>query len=143
MARRKAKRRTNRRTKSINILGVAESALLASAVTQGLFNCNLYEWVSGNTDSPNPFGSDGASVMSLPELLGVGSGVAFGGNYGVGSGKTFGSQIKANFDNNWGTMATSLVVIPIGFRLAGKLTTKPRATANRMLRMAGIKEVKV
>jgi len=141
MARRRAKEKSRRKNgKSINILSIAESALIANAITSGLFNTNLAEFFTGNTGSAS-FGSDGSSVMSLPELLGIGANVKFGGNYGPG--RTFGTQIRANWDNNWSTMAISIVTIPFAFKLGKKLTTQPRATANRMLKMAGIKELRL
>jgi len=135
MARRR-KVTKRRKTKSqINLLGVAESVLIANVVTTGLFNTNLQQFVTGNTGTAK-FGSDGSSVMSLPELLGVGKGVKFGGNYGTG--RTFGTQIKANFEAHWFTMATALVLIPVGFKVAKKLTNQPRRTANKMLKMTGL-----
>jgi hypothetical protein len=48
MARRKSKAKPRSRTaKNVNILNIAESALLANAVTQGLFNSNLKDFVMG------------------------------------------------------------------------------------------------
>ena len=132
MARRKSKAKPRSRTaKNINVLNIGESALLANAVTQGLFNVNLVDFVRGTKN----YGGDGSSVMSLPELLGFGS-AKFGGNYGTG--RSFQTQIVSNFKTNGMTMATSLIVIPIGFRIASKLTKKPRATANKMLKMTGL-----
>jgi hypothetical protein len=132
MARRKSKAKPRSRTaKNVNILNIGESALLANAVTQGLFNVNLMDFVRGTKN----YGSDGSSVMSLPELLGFGSS-KFGGNYATG--RTFQTQIVQNFKDNGMTMATSLILIPIGFTVASKLTKKPRATANKLLKMTGL-----
>jgi hypothetical protein len=51
MARRKSKAKPRSRTaKNVNILNIAESALLANAVTQGLFNSNLKDFVMGTQD---------------------------------------------------------------------------------------------
>jgi len=134
MARRR-KVTKRRKTKSqINLLGVAESALIANVITTGLFNTNLQQFLTGNTGTAK-FGSDGSSVISLPEILGVGS-VKFGGNYATG--RTFTSQVKANFDSSWFGMAQMLVLIPVGFRVAKKLTAQPRRTANKMLKVTGL-----
>ena len=81
------------------------------------------------------FGSDGSSVMSLPELLGVGS-AKFGGNYGTG--RSFQTQIVENIKTNGFGMATQLVVIPIAFRVGGKLLSKPRNITNKMLKMSSL-----
>jgi len=136
MARRKVKAKSRRKaTSQVNLLGVAESALIANVITTGLFNTNLQQFLTGNTGSAN-FGSDGSSVMSLPELLGVGSTVKFGGNYGAG--RSFTGEVKKNFEKSWFGMAQQLILIPVGFRVAKKLTNQPRRTANKMLKMTGL-----
>jgi hypothetical protein len=135
MARRRKVTKRRKTKPQVNLLGVAESALIANAITTGLFNTNLQEFITGNTGTAK-FGSDGSSVMSLPELLGVGKNVKFGGNYGTG--RTFSTQVKANFEASWFGMAQALIVIPVGFRIAKKLTNQPRRTANKMLKMTGL-----
>ena len=136
MARRKSKKtRTRRSAKSINLLGIAESAVIANAVTMGLFNTNIKEFITG---TPN-YGSDGSTVLSLPELLGIdrkGSGVAFGGNYGKGYSLT--RVLQQNLKDNGVKMLGQLIVIPVGFRVVNKLTSKPRATINKGLKMTGL-----
>ncbi len=142
MARRKSKAKPRSRTaKNVNILNIAESALLANAVTQGLFNTNLKDFVMGTRDGAYVAGFDGGSRLTLPEIFGVGSKVAFGGNYGakpsVGF-ENFSSAVMTNAKNNFMTMGTSLILIPIGFTVASKLTKKPRATTNKLLKMTGL-----
>jgi hypothetical protein len=142
MARRKSKAKPRSRTaKNVNVLNIAESALLANAVTQGLFNSNLKDFVMGTRDGAYVAGRDGGARLTLPEIFGVGSSVAFGGNYGspptVGF-ENFSSAVMTNAKNNFGTMATSLILIPLGFTVASKLTKKPRATTNKLLKMTGL-----
>ena len=142
MARRKSKAKPRSRTaKNINILNIAESALLANAVTQGLFNSNIKDFVFGTRDGAYVAGRDGGDRLTLPEIFGVGSKIAFGGNYGsnpqVGF-ENFSSAVMTNAKNNFMTMGTSLILIPIGFTVASKLTKKPRATTNKLLKMTGL-----
>jgi hypothetical protein len=142
MARRKSKAKPRSRTaKNVNILNIAESALLANAVTQGLFNSNLKDFVFGTRDGAYVAGRDGGDRLTLPEIFGVGSKIAFGGNYGsnpqVGF-ENFSSTVMTNAKNNFMTMGTSLILIPIGFTVASKLTKKPRATTNKLLKMTGL-----
>jgi hypothetical protein len=60
MARRKSKAKPRSRTaKNVNILNIAESALLANAVTQGLFNTNLKDFVMGTQNGVYNAGIDG------------------------------------------------------------------------------------
>ena len=147
MARRKSKAKPRSRTaKNVNILNIAESALLANAVTQGLFNTNLKDFVMGTQNGVYNAGSDGGHRLTLPEILGIGPKIAFGGNYGttplVGF-ENFSSAVMTNAKNNFSEIATSLILIPIGFIVASKLTKKPRASANKLLKMTGLKGVKV
>jgi hypothetical protein len=140
MARRKSKAKPrSRTTKNVNILNIAESALLANAVTQGLFNTNLKDFVMGTRDGAYVAGKDGGSRLTLPEILGVGKHVAFGGNYGskpqVGF-ENFSSAVMTNAKNNFLPMTVQLIGIPLGFTLASRLTKKPRASANKLLKMA-------
>jgi hypothetical protein len=142
MARRKSKAKPRRRTaKNINILNIAESALLANAVTQGLFNSNLKDFVMGTKDGVYRAGADGGERLTLPEIIGLGAKIPFGGNYGspptVGF-ENFSSAVTTNAKNNFMAMATSLILIPIGFTVASKLTKKPRATTNKLLKMTGL-----
>jgi hypothetical protein len=105
MARRKSKAKPRSRTaKNVNVLNIAESALLANAVTQGLFNSNLKDFVMGTRDGAYVAGRDGGARLTLPEIFGVGSSVAFGGNYGspptVGF-ENFSSAVMTNAKNNF------------------------------------------
>jgi len=114
--------------------------LIASAVTQGLFQTNLYQFITGQTGKSNPYGSDGARTISIPELLGMGN-VPFGGNYGSSS---LQEAVTLNFKENWGMMATAVIGIPIVFNIVKKTLAKPVINpANRMLRGIGITEVKL
>ena len=141
MARRKSKAKPRSRTaKNVNILNIAESALLANAVTQGLFNSNLKDFVFGTRDGAYVAGGDGAARLTLPEIFGVGK-IPLGGFYGSNpsSGyENFSSTVMTNAKANFMTMGTSLILIPIGFTVASKLTKKPRATTNKLLKMTGL-----
>jgi hypothetical protein len=137
MARRKSKAKPRSRTiPKINLLNIAESALIANAVTTGMFNTNIAEFFTGNTGAKYGYGADGASTMSLPELLGIGKDVAFGGNHGPGG--SLSKSLKQNLMTNGAMMAVSLIAIPVGFRVMSKLTSKPRSSANRLLKMTGL-----
>ena len=141
--------RTTRRRSSkskTNITNLAVSALVANQITRGLFNTNLQEFVTGNTGSNGTagWGTDGSTVLSLPELIGLdrkGVSVGFGGNYGAG--KDLQSVLVQNFKANWVKMTFGVVVIPIVAKTAMKLIRKPVILpANRMLKSVGL-DVKV
>jgi hypothetical protein len=128
MARRKSIAKPRRRTaKNINILNIAESALLANAVTQGLFNSNLKDFVMGTQNGVYKAGRDGGTRLTLPEILGIGSDVAFGGNYGsppVKGFENFSSAVMSNAKNNFLPMTVQLIFIPLGFTLASQIDQK-------------------
>ena len=141
MARRKSKAKPRSRTaKNVNVLNIAESALLANAVTQGLFNSNLKDFVFGTRNGAYVAGGDGAARLTLPEIFGMGD-IPLGGNFGANPSKgyeNFSSTVMSNAKANFMTMGTSLILIPIGFTVASKLTKKPRATTNKLLKMTGL-----
>jgi len=137
----KARRRTNR---SINLLNVAESLVLANVVTEGMFNAGLKDFIMGTRDGKYVAGIDGGARLTLPELLGVGKNVPVGGTYGTEKGYTnLQETLMTNLRKNAPQLAAGLIFIPIGFVVVKKLTSKPRATTNRLLKNIGIKELRV
>ena len=156
MARRKS-RKSNRRSspKRTNVLNIAQSVILGNAVTQGLFNTNMYEFVTGRIDgaySPGAFGQ--SSQITLPELLGAGMGSAqsmslptqYGGfapvtstsGYGGVHGSTLGASVMSNFKENAVSTLTTLVVTPIAFKVISKLASKPRREFNKLAKTVGL-----
>ena len=155
MARRRAKSKPRRRPKTTNVLNLAQSVILGNAVTSGLFNANMYEFVTGRINgvySPGTLAT--SSQITLPELLGAGMGVGAtsqqvgsgyfgttittpGASYGGVHG-SFGDAVKANLQANGVAMATTLIVTPIAFKMIGKLASKPRREFNKLARTVGI-----
>ena len=148
MARRKTKRKTaRRRPKTTNVLNIAQSVILGNAVTQGLFNTNMFEFVTGRINGAYTPGVAGqSSQITLPELLGAGMGVGvttqnFLGQTvtsgGSGYGGVHGSFSQAIMDNikaNGVSTLTTMVVTPIAFNVIGKLASKPRREFNKLAR---------
>ena len=144
MARKTMKRKTTRRRRQqpVNLLKLGESAILADAVTKGLFGANIVGFLTGRVDGKFAPGADGYATITLPELLGFnkqGFSVSrIGGNYGS---KSFMEGVKYNLGKNGTQMAATLILAPIAFRTFGKLTSAPRRSANRLLDMTGLKTV--
>ena len=144
MARRRMKKKTpTRRKQPINALKLAESAVIASAATQGMFNVNLIEFLTGRVNGQFRPGGDGSNTITLPELLGFSANgfnaANIGGRYATG--KTFTGQVQYNLSRQGTKMAATLIMAPIAFRVFGKLTASPRRSANKLLKMAGLKSV--
>ena len=142
MARRKSSKKPRRKTqKKLNLLGVAESLVIANVVTEGLFNCNALQFVTGkgaNESYDGYFPRNTDTIISLPELLGFDynrNQNQSGGPYLPGSFTSKGAMavVKQNAKDNLFMMMGGLIAVPIAFRVGTKLTTKPRATMNKML----------
>ena len=141
MARRKTRKKTRRSSpKTINAARVLESALIANAVTQGFFNTTIGDFAfSKEAMSQNQItarelfsGLSGGSFGTMTK----GQKTALG--YQAGTGLTFGKTVQDNLSNNGGQMVASLILIPAGFKVFSKLTSKPRSMANRALKMSGL-----
>ena len=143
MARRRtrSKRAPSRRAKTFNLASLAESALIANAVTSGFFNVTLGEFVGKTNLAPN-------QITARELFRGVtGQGAGFGtqvtggtapGGYQLTLGNPFGQTVKTHLQNNGVQMISSLILIPVGFRAFNKLTSKPRSQINRALKMGGV-----
>lgn len=154
MARRKSRTKTRRSSpKKTNVLNVAQSVILGNAITEGLFNTNMYEFVTGRINgnfTPGAFSQ--SSQITLPELLGAGfgnremisagSGTGFGVVYATsgygGVHGSFSEALKSNLQANGVQMMTTLVVTPIAFKVISKLASKPRREFNKLARNVGL-----
>ena len=145
MAARKSRRKTTRRRspKTFNLGSLAESALIANAVTQGFFDVSLQDFLMSTT------GGTRGQITGRELLSGI-TGGSFGTIYterraqlGGGStynsvGQPFGAQVRENLSNNGAAMIGQLILIPAGFKVFNKLTRKPRSTLNNALKMSGL-----
>jgi hypothetical protein len=158
MARRRTRKPARRQPKKTNLLNVAQSVIIGNAVTQGLFNTNMFEFATGRIGGAyTPGAISESNKITLPELLGAGMGsyttkiggqsTQYGGaSYttttvgygGVVAPATLGSVVQDNLKNNGVAMATTLVVTPIAFKVIGKLASKPRREFNKLARMVGL-----
>jgi|TARA_R110000824_G_C15205896_1_gene676160 hypothetical protein len=142
----KGKRRTrsSRTARNLNLASLAESALLANAITQGFFNASLNEFVMGKSST----GMSGASSITARELISGITGGSYGTTYSVPSnmlggkasmgGLGFGAQVQQNLKDNGIGMVVSLALIPAGFKVFNKLSRKPRTMMNKALGMSGL-----
>ena len=145
MASRRKSRRTTLRstTKTFNLGSLAESALIANAVTQGFFDTSLQDFIFSTT------GGTRGQITGRELLSGI-TGGSFGTIYqerraqlGGGTtyntvGQPFAAQVRENLSNNGAAMVVQLVAIPAGFKVFNKLTRKPRSTLNKALKMSGL-----
>lgn len=127
-------------------------------MVKGATNANLYQFFTGKHDTLigtayNPIQTD--SIITLPELLGVdrpyqsGQLVSTGRSYNLTAMKVSPSlqlaQMKDNVATNWFEMATTAIVVPIGFKIGKRLAAKTGVSrgVNKVFKMAGLSEVRV
>lgn len=139
---RRKKRKTPRKFRGLNIMKAAEAYALTNIWTEAAFNTNPIEFLTGFTSYSGGTrfipGRDGGQTITLPELLGAGPG-GIGGNYGsYASGFT--EAVTKNVGGLEGLAMAGLksAGVSIGFRLASRLTRRPRAMLNSQLRNFGV-----
>ena len=137
----KKTRRT--RKPKLNLVNVGQTVVVANAITSTMFNTNVVQFLTGQTGGANTYGADGSSIMSLPELLGIGTSVKFGGNYATG--RSFSTQWRANLAANGGAgmLAAKVVLIPVAFKIGKAVTSPLRREVGKGLKYIGIKGVTV
>ena len=141
--------RRRRRKQATSIITVGTQVAVANAITMGLFNSNIGDFLTGRKDGVYRAGADGGNRLTLPEILGAGA-IAFGGTY-ASPGKNpmrgyenFGNTVVSNFWRNLPMMGAQVIGIPIGVRMAKKFLAKPIINpTNKMIRKVGISEVKL
>ena len=126
----------------------AETLLVANAAVKGLTDTNLPTFLTGRNIAGgfNANGNNNSWELTLPELVNI----AMGGKGGVADSYQYQGQgglvgaLKRNIKVNGLDTAVQLVTIPLAFKIARKLLAKPLINpANRAMRAAGIKEVKL
>jgi len=112
--------------------------LIVNALTQGLFDTNLKEFV-GFGDRAS---TDNSWEMSATELFGR----LFGGSGGIASNwggsdysATVSGVIRRNLRVNGGMMLAQIIGIPIAFKYGRKLMKKPIAMTNKLIAPAGVR----
>ena len=140
-----AARARRNRSKGVNVLALAEGYVQTGIWTSKLFNTNPWEFVTGITGGTYNPGSDGGSVISIPEIL-----LKKGGNFGTYA-ADLPSAVAKNITGKSTTdpieVATSLIMpavqtalVGVGFKFGKKMTNRPRAAINRGLRQFGLND---
>lgn len=143
MARKRTRSKPQRRSpKTMNLLPIMESYLVANVVTREAFNSNPIQFLTGwsrNSAGGLQYraGRDGSTVLTLPEII---TGINVGTSTVVSPTVTGIAKYNLEQNNNEGYMklAAGVIGIPIAFRVGSKLLRKPRASANKLLKMTGL-----
>lgn len=117
----------------MNLIDTATSLVVANAITQGLGNANLKDFIMGTRDGKYVAGADGSGRLTLPELV---TGVNIGSTY---AGGTLGGVLKHNLEKNGWNMAGTVIAAPIIANMAKKVLRKPVLTPlNKMIKTTGL-----
>jgi hypothetical protein len=143
----KSTRRRRTKKQPIKLSTIAQQFIIANAITRGVAGTNLVPFLTEGwlreATSGSVYGSGNSWTFSAKELI---EGVA-GGNFGMSSQwQGFGLQkaFETNLKANGAMMLATVVATPIAFKLGKRLLNKPIILpANRMLKAAGIKEMKI
>lgn len=142
-SRKRGKSTKRRRSKApmINILNLAEAAVVGNAVTKGIFGVGLVPFFTeGWTGkSSQTIATDNSWEISLAELFQPNQGRNLQ-SAGMG---TLGGAIRYNMQQNGGKMVATLLIAPVAFRVGKKLAGKPINLANRFLKPATGNMVKI
>ena len=149
----------------LRVLPALEAYAIANIATQNLVGGNPLQFLLGdlNTTAGTGFGAvmgPQPGVLTLKELLTgeynygllasstgglpgamspTGGGTSFPGGVGYGSGSGTPLEIlSANFTNNFGNIVIGSVLTTAGFRIAGKVLSKPRSKMNKLIRNVGL-----
>jgi hypothetical protein len=120
----------------MNISNLAVSAIVANAVTEGVFRSNIVDFMTGRSNGVFKAGTDGSMRLTLPELLGLGAG-GIGGNYATGY--DLQKVVTMNIKKNFVPMMGTIIVAPIIANVVKKTLRKPLILpANRLLKSTGL-----
>ena len=143
MAKRRARKTKRRAKKGFSIIEGAQTYMLASAVTNTMFNVNLKDFfLADHVETGVAAGSYGTGAqITMKELLSTTqvTGITqnrLGQTY-TSTGDTM-SIIQQNLKNNWVQGATSMIVIPLGFKIGKRLGRQAINKSNKLLRDLGV-----
>lgn len=150
MAKRKGSKnkRRSRRSRGLNAVDFAETLLLTNAGTKAIFGTTVGEFfLEGTLINPQSSLYGNSDQITMRELIqGLipgGKGFGMGATFGTGKGNLadLSTAIQANIAKNGVTSLIQAVTIPLAFRIGKRLTSKPRASMNRLLKDVGIKNM--
>lgn len=137
----------------MNLVNAAQSVIIMNATTKALFGLDAFTfatagWLTaspggGTLAAPMPGNSWGITAKELVQgLTGTGKGFGQSGS-GAWSNDMAGLQaaIKSNLSNFGAQAVATAIIVPAAFKVGKKLTSKPRADANRLLKMTGLNTV--
>lgn len=138
-----AARRRRNRSKGLNVVSLAEGYVQTNIWTDKLFNTNPFEFVTGITRGTFNPGSDGGSVISIPEIIKF-----QGGNFGTYA-ADLPSAVSRNITGKTSSDVMDVVgglfmpavqtaLVGVGFKFGKKATAKPRRAINKALRDFGL-----
>jgi len=110
----------------------------------GMFRLPLTTFLGFNQNFSGSYSNkNDSNEITAKELISLATG-GTGGIYAKSFPTGITGVLASNFKKNWPMMMAQVIGIPIGVRMAKKVLAKPIINpANRLLKNAGVKEVKL
>ena len=122
----------------MNLTNTASGLIVANAITEGLANASLYQFLTGMKDGKQKAGVDGGLVFTIPGLMTGEDWPSY-----KNTSKSMADVLKMNFKQNAFPMIATAVAAPIAIRVSRKFLAKGLINPlNRGLRAVGIDGVK-
>ena len=145
---RKKKKTTRRRNSAVSLTGLAEALLLANAGTMAAFNLSAWDFLSDGWNTKKATGVSQISLYemiyghhSMPALPSGGAGVGAGAGPTLTASTNNADLVWANLKANWVPAVTSMIAIPVAFRVGRRLLRRPISVGNKALKQAGLRSV--
>ena len=129
---------TRRKSKSkLNLIDTGVSLVVANAVTEGLADANLMDFITGRMNGVYRAGRDGGLRLTLPGII---TGESFGTDQNV---QSVPDALVRNFKKNAMPMLATVILAPIAAKMAKKVLRKPVLNPlNKVIKSTGL-DVKV
>jgi len=129
----KGKRRSPPKFKGVRVVPAVEALAQATIWSEAALRVNPFQFLTGIVDGKFAPGGDGSSVITLPEILGVGGNV--GGTFNPTFAANLPEAIVKNIGGIEGLVMTGLksAGLAVGFRVFNKLTRRARSGINRQI----------
>jgi len=130
MARRGKKRSRRRNGNNLNLLTLAQGAVMMGFLTKGFFGVNVREFLTNQVAGT---AGGAANQITLKELV-------WEPNFGIGKGGgNFQDLVTRNLQTGGFQMITGVLLTPVAFKFAKKAARPFTTPFNRMLKGTGVK----
>jgi len=141
---RKKTQRKSKKSKSVNLVSLAESLLVGNIVTSGMFNNDMWNFFTAGTalNRSATVGADGTSKLTMMELIRWDGGRGnVGASFEAEFGNSRGAVVMQNLRNNGINMVLGLIITKAGSKMLKKQLRPTFNQINKGLEMGGVSDM--